>query len=139
MNLLNSDGEEYSIRVAEYTCKKMGGKSSLHLAAYEVLHELFPFENILQEIPARCGDKLLYLDLLVPSIKLGVECHGRQHYEFNPHFHKNIFEFYKAVRRDKMKTEWAEVNGIDLITIRFDEDPQERITAYVEGVNKVLD
>lgn len=134
MNLLNSDGEEYSIRVAEYTCKKMGGKSSLHLSAYEVLHELFPYENILQEIPARCGDSLLFLDLYVPSQKLGVECHGQQHFKFNTHFHKNIFEFHKAVRRDKMKVEWAEVNGIDLIIVRFDEDPKERILQYVEGV-----
>lgn len=43
------------------------------------------------------------------------------HRQFNPFFHKNIFNFKESVKRDFMKREWAEKNKFSFVEI-YDED-----------------
>jgi len=70
---------------------------------------------------------VLFLDFLIPQIKLGIEVHGQQHYEYTQFFHKNKAEFMLAKAKDEDKIEWCEINKVDLIILKYsDTDEQWR-------------
>ena len=70
---------------------------------------------------------VLFLDFLIPQIKLAIEVHGKQHYEYTPFFHKNKAEFMLAKAKDEDKIEWCEINKVDLVILKYsDTDEQWR-------------
>lgn len=109
----------------------MGGKevttdaratSSLHKAARVILKKRFPTLQILEEVKIRIKrGKILYLDFYLPLRKLAIEVNGEQHYTYSSHFHTNRVGFLNSKRNDRQKTEWCDLNGIDLLVFRFDE------------------
>ncbi len=106
-------------------------RSSLHLSTRKILHELYPLEQKLEEVPVP-GERL-YIDFYIPSRRLAVEVHGEQHYKYTPHFHGHITAFMESKQRDLRKIEWCRVNGITLVTLPFSEttdDWRERIKNY---------
>ena len=70
---------------------------------------------------------VLYLDFLIPQIKLAIEVHGQQHYEYTPFFHKNKAGFAVAQKKDDDKIAWCELNKVDIIILKYsDTDEQWR-------------
>lgn len=108
-------------------------RSSFHLAARALLKEMFPMEIILEEVPLP-GTTGLSADFFVPTKMIMVETHGRQHYEFIPHFHTNWQGFLKAKQRDRDKQKWCEINKIKYVELPYNEDKQSWTNRIIESL-----
>ena len=97
--------------------------SSPHSVTRDLLVKKYPTMTILEEvsIPVR-SRKTLYFDFYIPMIRTAVEVHGAQHFSFNSHFHKSKKDFFNQKKNDRDKLEWCEINNIELIELRFDEE-----------------
>ena len=126
------DGKEYRLKLPKIrgVVKDSRPRSKLHISVRRVLRELYPYDTIHEEITL-AGSKtptrksVLYADFFLPSRDLMIEAHGKQHFEFVPHYHKNKTGFYKSKARDRDKSEWCEVNNIDLLIFRHDETEED--------------
>jgi hypothetical protein len=108
------------------THARMLNKSQLHLRTRNLLQEIYPTLQVLEEVPIHVRKKeILYLDFYIPLIKTCVEVHGEQHYKFIGHYHGNRFNFIKAKQRDASKKEWCQLNNIEHIELRFDQTNEE--------------
>lgn len=107
---------------------KIANKSSFHLKARQILSELFPTLQLLEEvpIPLRKGETL-YLDFYLPLKKMCVEVHGEQHYKFIPFYHSNMMGFLKGQKRDREKIEWCQLNSITHIILPYFEESDQWI------------
>jgi hypothetical protein len=93
-------------------------KSSFHLATREILTQIFPTLQILEEVPIPLRkSETLYLDFYLPLIKKAIEVHGEQHYKFVPFYHNSKMNFLKSQKRDNEKREWCEINGISHVIL----------------------
>lgn len=102
---------------------KIDNRSSLHLVTRKVLSSHFPTLQILEETPIPLRrNETLYLDFYIPLKKICVEVHGEQHYRFVPFYHTNVLNFLKSQKRDREKQEWCELNDIQYIVFKFDEN-----------------
>lgn len=102
---------------------KIDNRSSLHLTARKLISGQFPTLQILEEVPITLRrNDTLYLDFYIPLKKICIEVHGEQHYKFVPFYHTNILNFLKSQKRDREKQEWCELNNIQYIVFKFDED-----------------
>ena len=63
--------------------------------------------------------KNLELDLYNPDLKLCVEMNGKQHYQYNPYFHKNNEAFLNQRYRDEMKKTKCKENGVNFIEVPY--------------------
>lgn len=122
MKLFSTKGREYKvdIRPSRWPRRsKEDCKSNLQWGVSCIISEIYPTDVILEEffIP---GDGL-YIDFFLPRRKLAVEVHGRQHYEYNVHFHGNKENFIKSQQRDMKKAAWCGINNIELIEIMYNE------------------
>lgn len=66
----------------------------------------------------------LRLDIFSPALKLVVEVHGQQHYEYNSHFHKTNTHKFAADQRDLDKKEWCENNNFAFAELPFDREQE---------------
>jgi hypothetical protein len=82
-----------------------------------VLAELFPREIICEEVPVT-GERFV-LDFFVPSLRMVVECHGRQHYEHVPPT--------RTVRRLSVIEEPSRQFATDRLGVKSQEDILQRI------------
>lgn len=123
MNIIDLDGKvfEWKPRGREYLFNS--NSSGLHDKARDVLNNRFPTIRILEEvsIPVRRG-KTLFLDFYIPMKRVAVEVHGSQHFSYSSMFHKTRADFMRQKRNDREKAEWCELNGINLIVLKFDEE-----------------
>ncbi len=126
MLIKDLDGVEHNWHLTGYISKgRLQNKSSLHLKAREIIIETFPTLQVLEEVPAVIRkSEILYLDFYLPLKKLCIEVHGEQHFKFIPFYHNNMLSFLKSQKRDRDKTEWCELNGINQIFFNFDEKPE---------------
>jgi hypothetical protein len=71
-------------------------KSGLHLKARQILKDLYPSIQILEEIqiPIRKSEYLI-VDFFIPLLSIIVEVQGQQHYEKSSLFHKSDNDFIK--------------------------------------------
>lgn len=117
MKLKGLDGRDYSVSIES---KINTNASKNHIAIRELIKEMFPFENVVEEfsIPST----RLKCDFFLPSKRMVIEIHGEQHYSFNSHFFSSKKEFYQAKARDNKKIEWAEMNDFTLITLSYKEN-----------------
>lgn len=122
MKIRGLDNKEHLINLALYI-KQRTGCSNLHLQARKLLKEIFPFEQILEEVPL--PSTRLFADFFIPSKSLIIEVNGEQHYKFNSFYHKDSLTFYKGQKRDRIKEEWCNLNGIQLIVLPYKEDENE--------------
>lgn len=130
MKITGLDGKEHKFNYSKYHSRKFNkNKSKLHEIARDILRDIFPDYSIYEEVtlpgskkPGRKG--LLFADFYIPDLNLIVETHGRQHFEYSRHFHSSISSFYLAKQRDRDKIEWAELNGIDVVTLAYNEKEQ---------------
>lgn len=59
------------------------------------------------------------IDCYNDDLKIGVEYHGRQHYERVKRFHKTEEEFESQIYRDNLKLDLCDANGVYLITVPY--------------------
>ena len=129
MKAIGFSGREYNWNLNKYDVygNDKRKRSKHHLRARELLREIYNSYRVLEEVklpgstlPFR--KSVLYLDFFIPVIRIGVEVHGRQHYEFTPFFHKNKAAFLKAKARDEDKMDWCSLNNINLIVLKYSDD-----------------
>lgn len=101
-------------------------KSHYHVAARLLLKELFPTQQILEEVwvPLRQKD-YCYLDFYLPLIRMAVEVQGQQHYKFNSFFHENERDFLLQNKKDRDKKAWLKLNQITLVELPYNEKIEE--------------
>jgi hypothetical protein len=97
---------------------KITNRSSFHLQAREIITNVFPTLQILEEVPIPLRkSETLYLDFYLPLKKMCVEVHGEQHYKFVGFYHTNMMSFLKSQKRDREKEEWCEINQIKYVVL----------------------
>lgn len=122
MRIIGLDKKQYELNLGGHTPKEsdIANRSKGHLLARKLLQELFPADRLLEELYL-LGSNGLYADFYLPFRKLMVEVHGRQHFEFVPHFHKDKWNWYASKKRDMNKAEWCQLNNISLLVLRDDQ------------------
>lgn len=105
---------------------RVENKSSLHLAARELIISMFPTLQVLEEVPIPLRrSESLYLDFYLPLKKFCIEVHGEQHYRFVSFYHNNMLAFLKSQKRDREKQEWCDINGIQYVSLPYDENIEQ--------------
>ena len=84
------------------------------------LSRFWQSDDVYEEFPL-VGSLLTY-DIYNATKKIAVEVQGKQHTEFVKYFHGNRLKFLEQLKRDKMKEDYAEINGITLVTVFPDDD-----------------
>lgn len=120
MRVKDLSGKEHPWNLNKYTNKKRVKCSEYHKIARKILHELYPFDQILEEV--HLPGTQLYADFFIPKQMLMVEVQGEQHVNFTPFFHKDKQAFGKAKKRDRNKSEWCEINNITIVELLYTED-----------------
>ena len=134
MKVTGINGREYVWNLNGYSvaANDKRKRSKYHLRARNLLKEMYHSYRILEEVKLPGSTEshrkgVLFLDFFVPQIKLAIEVHGQQHYEYTPFFHKNKAEFAIAKAKDEDKIEWCELNKIDIVVLKYsDTDEQWR-------------
>ena len=98
-------------------------RSELHLKVRKLIKQVWPVPPLLEEVPLP-GCRL-FADFFIPSIKVMVEAHGRQHFEYVHHFHGRMKNFLESKKRDLLKKQWCEHNKINLIICAHNEEEYE--------------
>ena len=131
MKVYGLNGKQYRIDLNKYIVRNDDSKkrSSYHLKAREILSEIFKGWMVYEEVKlpgTRNPSKksALFLDFFVPSATIGVEVHGKQHYEFCPFFHKTKAGFYDHKRRDMLKSDWCDLNAITLVELNYSDSEE---------------
>lgn len=127
MNVKDLDGNHSTWHLTGNIVKgSVEHKSSYHIQARNLLKNIYPTMQILEEVPINPRkSETLYLDFYIPLIKKCIEVHGEQHYKFVPYYHSNKLAFLKSQKRDKDKLEWCQINGIKYIELPYNEDMSE--------------
>ena len=106
-------------------------KSSLHRKVVGLLKNIYPNFTVLEEqslpmwVDYGGGRRTtLFVDIIVKELSLVIECHGRQHFEFVPHFHQTRHQFAQGVQRDRAKAQRVMEAGYSYLVVRFDEESQ---------------
>lgn len=117
--------------VKRKTKKMSRGQSALTTTLQKVL----PNEKILNEY--HVGERLM-LDVYCPTYKIGLEYHGRQHYEWVCHFHETYEDFVAAQRRDERKLELCAEQGITVLSFKYNDELTEDIVhaRVLEAIQK---
>jgi len=129
MKVVGLNGREYNLDLKKYMNNDRKRISYYHICAGQIIREIFHGYNILEEVklpgstnPAK--KSVLYLDFFIPSVKMGVEVHGEQHYTYIPFFHKSKVGFLRSQARDEVKVEWCKINKIDLVVLKYNDSEE---------------
>lgn len=128
MKIRNLDGDTHNWNLSGHVVRANDSRprSKLHLLARDILVDIFPTVQILEEVavPITRREKLFF-DFYINTIKMVVEVHGQQHYKFNPMFHTSAQDFAHQKQRDSRKREWCEYNNITYIELPYGEREEE--------------
>lgn len=126
MKFIGFNNKVYSVDLNKYLLKPTSTtkKSKYHLMARELLKDFYKGYYIYEELKlpgSRNAAKksVLFLDFFIPSVRLGIEVHGEQHYKFNSFFHKTKAGWLDSKFRDAEKERWCTLNEIDLIVFNY--------------------
>ena len=128
MKTIDLDGkiQDWKIAGKVFTHGQNVSKSGLHLKCRELLAELYPTIQVLEEVPINPKRGItLYLDFYLKLLNVAIEVHGEQHYKFTPHFHQTQAGFIKYKQNERLKKDWCTRNGITLIELPFNEEINE--------------
>ena len=96
---------------------------------YKACCTLFGHDKVVQEYAVKNGTRI---DVAVPSLGIAIEYHGRQHFEYCQHFHKNHDVFVQAQIRDGEKKETCQKNGWCYIEFNYkDKLTPEYVSAII--------
>jgi len=126
MNTVGLDGSEHKLSFIGLTSKSsLNNKSSFHLEARNLLRELYPTLQIIEEVPIYVRkSEVLYVDFFIPLSKKCIEVHGEQHYGFVPFYHRSQMDFLKQKKRDRDKIEWCHINNIEYIELPYNKQSE---------------
>lgn len=116
---LKVNGKEVKIRLKS---RPREGCSKLHTLARQIIKQVYPYDVLLEEIFIPTAK--IYLDFYIPMRHICIEVQGEQHSVHKLFFHKNRLEFLKAQKRDRLKKDILEENGIALIELNHNEKEQ---------------
>ena len=129
MKVLGLNNREYNLDLKKYIVRANDTtkKSKYHLLARKLIKETFNGYTILEEVKlpgSRDPSKksALFLDFLVPGVMMAIEVHGQQHYEYSPFFHKTKAGFFQSLKRDEIKSDWCELNSINLVVLKYSDE-----------------
>lgn len=123
MQVVDLEGKEtrWKCRGKEITTDRRP-RSELHKYARVLIKEKFPTLQILEEVSfSPKKGKVLYLDFYLPLRKLAFEVQGEQHFSFNSMYHTTPMDFLNQRKNDKIKKDWCDINGIDLIYLIYNQ------------------
>jgi len=116
------DNYEYKWQLKSAAATK---KSGPHLKVRELLHQLYPTAQILEEVQIQVKkNQQLYLDFYLPLYNIAIEIDGAQHREYSGHFHKNKHGFMQSQINDNLKERFCELNDITFIRLRDDKEEE---------------
>jgi len=98
-------------------------RSELHIRCRSLLRTLYPTQPVLEEVPI--PGLGLFIDFYLPMRKLAIECNGKQHDTYVPHFHGTKMNFVASQQRDKRKAEWCQMNNVQMVVLPFNETDEE--------------
>ncbi len=105
---------------------KRSGLSNFQKSVIAILHDIYPNVNIASEktfedLRNPTTNCKLKIDIYIESLKLAIECDGKQHYDEQHYFNKlNVSKGYTPVYvTDKIKDYYFSSNGIKLIRIPY--------------------
>ncbi len=126
MKVVGFDGRQYSLSFSKKPLEKC---SKGHARCRKLLKEVFPFDIIYEQVTLKGSkthrNKVLYADFIVPSQKEIIEVDGKQHDGFSSRFHGTKLGFLKSKTNDKIKEEYANINGLTLIRLKDSETEEE--------------
>lgn len=114
---LNGKSVNWHLTNTKYPIKGENGRSKFQHKIYLELKKLYPHDIILEEV--KIPDSRLFCDFVIPSVRLIIECQGRQHYEFSTLFHQYYIDFVNQQNRDQMKRDFCQQNNLTLVEIPY--------------------
>ncbi len=116
MRLKNINGRLVNKNVKRYLINwNKKSRSAPQLAVKQFLKPYWMHHICYEEFPVY--GTLLKVDILNATKKIAVEVQGRQHSEFNAHFHGTRAGFFNSIGRDEVKYQWLVDNGFELIEV----------------------
>lgn len=97
--------------------------SLLAKSVKETLNKIFPNTRINEEYYVNYQGQKLFFDFQISTLKILIEVQGIQHTQFNRHFHGSAESFKQSKKRDRLKSEWCNLNDMILVCINYDEIP----------------
>lgn len=128
MEVIGLNGRTYKWTYSDKNRNKRESCSKYHKLCREIIKEVYGSYPVLEEVklPGSSKNKsCLFLDFYIPSLKIAIEVHGEQHYNYVPFFHKTYAQFLYSQKRDNDKAEWCEKNGITLISLKYSDTEDE--------------
>lgn len=97
-------------RKADLVQTRRSNASNLHRRTLELVKELYPGFDVSEEqtidVVLNGHPTKLFIDIVIKKLRVCIECQGRQHTEFNAHFHRGDEDNFKAQKKkDKAKAE----------------------------------
>jgi len=99
--------------------------SLLAKSVLQTLKEVFPNTRINSEYYVNYHGQKLFFDFHLPTLSIVVEVQGVQHIEFSPHFHGTAAKFKAQRKRDRLKSEWCDLEDMALVYVHHNEIPIE--------------
>lgn len=125
-------------------CPKCCHSTESRLATYgkELFRKMFYEVYSEEEFPIRTeidgNETILYPDLIIEDLKLNIEFHGSQHYEYTVGWHENKNDFIYACKRDKAKKKALEELGYKQVVFKVTDDLEGDIGAIEDFLNNIL-
>ena len=120
MNCLKLNGRPAKIPIHKYMIK--WDKPACSKFQTSIQNFFYPFwRSHVVGVEVYMPGTLYRFDLVNFTSKIIIESSWDQHTKFNKFFHKTRNNFFKQIKRDLLKEQWAELNGFTLIHIYNDE------------------
>jgi hypothetical protein len=97
---------------------------------YDVIENFRP-----KWLKTKSSQRALEIDVFIPELHVGVEIHGKQHFEHVPFFHQTDEDFERAIRLDMEKRIACAENGVFL----FEIETEERVNDVIEKICKLVE
>ncbi len=123
---------ENEVRV-KFGFKKVGEAWATETLLYQLVCQIFPKEKTYRHYRAEFLESL-ELDVFIPSLNIGIEYQGIQHFEPVEHWGGKA-SLEKAMERDKRKKRLCKKNGIKLIFFYYNEELSREL---VENKIKII-
>lgn len=119
MKVTGLDNKEYKLKLVNKATEynDLRKKSENHKIARELLIDVFPYDQLHEEVVIQGCPSLMYLDFFIPQRRIAIEVNGAQHKKYVPYFHGSIENFLKQKKRDLDKKKWCEINNITLVEL----------------------
>jgi hypothetical protein len=117
--------------------------SGLHKTVLKVAQEAFPGNTILEEqtidVQIDHRTQKLPVDIVIKDLKIAIEVHGQQHYEFCTHFHGTLDGFKAQKARDRAKTDAIYAAGWSQVIVKFDEVERLTVKKFLKLVSRAIE